>query len=109
MNDHPDLKPVLDFLSGLQKNNNKPWFEAHRPAYENAKGQFEAFVDGLIAAFGPVEDLGGVTSKDCVMRIYRDIRFSKDKSPYKMNMAASIGPGGKKSTTPDLLPAYRAS
>ena len=62
MNDHPDLKPVLDFLSGLQKNNNKPWFEEHRPAYENARDQFEAFVDQLIAGFGPLEDLGGLTS-----------------------------------------------
>jgi uncharacterized protein (TIGR02453 family) len=97
MNDHTDLKPVLEFLGGLQKNNNKTWFEAHRSSYENAKGKFEAFIDGLILGFGSVEDLGGVTAKDCVMRIYRDIRFSKDKSPYKQNMSASIGPGGKKS------------
>ena len=98
MDDHIDLKPVLDFLSRLQKNNNKTWFEGNRPAYEKAKEQFEAFVDQLIIGLGSVEDLGGITAKDCVMRIYRDIRFSKDKSPYKLSMSASIGPGGKKST-----------
>ena len=98
MNDQRDLKPVLDFLGGLQKNNNKAWFEKNRPAYEKAKDHFEAFVDGLILGLGSVENLGGVTARDCVMRIYRDIRFSKDKSPYKTGMGASIGPGGKRST-----------
>jgi uncharacterized protein (TIGR02453 family) len=97
MSDHVDLKPVLDFLSGIQKNNNKAWFEKNRPAYEKARGQFEEFIDRLIISFGPVENLGGITAKDCVMRIYRDIRFSKDKSPYKVSMSASIGPGGKRS------------
>ena len=98
MNDHTDLKLVLDFLKGLQKNNNKPWFEEHRSSYERARVHYEAFIDQVIVGFGSVEDLGGITAKDCVMRIYRDLRFSKDKSPYKRSMAASIGPGGKRST-----------
>ena len=93
-----DLKPILQFLSGLEKNNNKAWFDKNRPSYERAKTLFEGFVDQLIRSYGTVEDLGGVTAQDCVMRIYRDIRFSKDKSPYKTNMGASIGPGGKKSS-----------
>lgn len=91
----PDLKPVLTFLSGLQKNNNKPWFEQHRPAYERARGEFEALVDELILGLGAIEDMHGLAAKDCIMRIYRDIRFSKDKSPYKIAMSASIGPGGR--------------
>ena len=91
-----NLKPLLDFLSDLAKNNNRPWFEAHRPAYERAKVLFEDFVDELILRLGAIEDMRGVTAKDCVMRIYRDIRFSKDKSPYKTGLGASIGPGGKK-------------
>jgi uncharacterized protein (TIGR02453 family) len=98
MSNHGDMEPVLDFLKGLQKNNNKEWFEKHRPAYENARAQFEAFVDELILGLGDVEDLRGVTAKDSAMRIYRDIRFSKDKSPYKTGMGASIGPGGRRST-----------
>src|SRR6266581_7709323 len=93
-----DLKPVLDFLNDLKGHNNKTWFEKNRAAYELAKTDFEAFVDQLIGEYGKTEDLGGITAKDCVMRIYRDTRFSKDKSPYKTNMSASIAPGGKKST-----------
>lgn len=91
-----DLKPIFTFLSALQKNNNRPWFEQNRAAYENAKGLFEDFVDELILRLGAIENMKGVTAKDCVMRIYRDIRFSKDKTPYKTSMSASIGPGGKK-------------
>jgi uncharacterized protein (TIGR02453 family) len=93
-----DLKPVLDFLSALKGHNNKDWFEEHRAAYETARTHFENFVDQLISEYGEVEDLGGITAKDCIMRIYRDTRFSKDKSPYKTNMSATIAPGGKKST-----------
>ena len=94
-----DLKPVLDFLSKLKEHNNKAWFEENRPAYETARTRFENFVDLLIGDYGKIEDLGGITAKDCVMRIFRDIRFSKDKTPYKTNMSATIAPGGKKSTS----------
>jgi uncharacterized protein (TIGR02453 family) len=94
-----DLKPVLDFLSELKGHNNKAWFEEHRAAYDTARTHFENFVDQLIIQYGGIEDLGGITAKDCIMRIYRDIRFSKDKSPYKTNMSATIAPGGKKSTS----------
>ena len=94
-----DLKPVFDFLSGLKEHNNKPWFEEHRTDYERARERFEGFVDQLILEYGGLEDLRGITAKDCVMRIYRDTRFSKDKSPYKTNMSASIAPGGKKSSS----------
>ena len=97
MSPSPNLKPVLSFLRELAKNNNRPWFEANRPTYERAKGLFEDFVDELILGLGAIEDMRGVTARDCVMRIYRDIRFSKDKTPYKTGLGASIGPGGKKS------------
>jgi len=98
MND-VDLKPVLDFLSDLKRHNNKAWFEEHRAAYDIARTHFENFVDQLISAYSRVDDLGGITAKDCIMRIYRDTRFSKDKSPYKTNMGATIAPGGKKSSS----------
>ena len=91
-----DLKPIMGFLAQLASNNNRPWFEAHRPDYERARLLFESFVQELILGIGLFEDMGGVTAKDCIMRIYRDVRFSKDKSPYKTGMGASIGPGGKK-------------
>ena len=93
-----DLTPVFDFLTALQGHNDKAWFDEHRADYELARERFESFVDQLIFSYGSVEDLGGITAKDCVMRIYRDTRFSKDKSPYKTNMGATIAPGGKKST-----------
>ena len=94
-----NLNPVLDFLSDLKGHNNKTWFEEHRAAYETARTHFENFVDQLISEYGRTEDLGGITARDCIMRIYRDTRFSKDKSPYKTNMSASIAPGGKKSSS----------
>ncbi len=92
-----NLAPILDFLSELEKNNARPWFEEHRDDYQKAKDLFEELVNQVIADYRPIEDLGGISAKDCVMRIFRDVRFSKDKTPYKTNMAASIAAGGRKS------------
>ncbi len=97
MTKDPGLRSALQFLSGLGKNNNKQWFEANREQYEQAMNQFEVLVGQLIAGLGKVVDLDGVTPKDCMMRIYRDVRFSKDKSPYKTGLGAGIVPGGRKS------------
>src|SRR6266542_3923666 len=94
-----NLKQVLDFLNDLKGHNNKAWFEENRAAYDTARTHFEKFVDQLISEYRRIEDLGGITAKDCIMRIYRDTRFSKDKSPYKTNMSATIAPGGKKSSS----------
>jgi uncharacterized protein (TIGR02453 family) len=91
-----DLRPTLRFLERLRDHNDRVWFEAHRAEYEDAKNRFEALVEQLIAGLSAVDDLAGLQAKDCVMRIFRDVRFSKDKSPYKTNMAANITPGGRK-------------
>jgi len=96
--DKINLEPTLTFLADISKNNNKPWFEQHRPAYEAAREAFERFTDALIDEFRIADDLRDLTAKDCISRIYRDIRFSKDKSPYKNHMWATIAPGGKKAT-----------
>jgi uncharacterized protein (TIGR02453 family) len=93
----PRLKPTLDFLSALQKHNNKPWFEKHRADFEAAQERFEGFVDDFIQEFRSVEDFENLSAKDCLFRIYRDVRFTKDKSPYKPNMGASVASGGKRS------------
>jgi uncharacterized protein (TIGR02453 family) len=88
---------TLQFLQSLQKNNNKPWFDENRKKYESAKENFAEFVEALIngiAAFDPT--IQNLTAKNCMFRINRDVRFSKDKSPYKTNMGASISKGGKK-------------
>jgi uncharacterized protein (TIGR02453 family) len=94
----PNLDAVLRFLDELSQNNNKPWFEAHRPAYESARAAFEQFVDGLIDEFRGPDNLQGLSARNCIARIHRDIRFSKDKSPYKTNLGAMIAPGGWKTT-----------
>ena len=88
---------TLTFLAQLTKNNNKPWFDANRKKYEEAKADFLQLVDKtleIITAFD--ETLIGLEPKKCVFRINRDVRFSKDKSPYKTNMGASFNKGGKK-------------
>ena len=93
------LQPAtLKFLKGLQKNNNKPWFEKNRPAYEDAKADFAQFIQTVIDKHGKKDEgIKDLKAKDCVFRINRDVRFSKDKSPYKNNFGASINRGGKKS------------
>jgi uncharacterized protein (TIGR02453 family) len=88
---------ILDFLGGLAANNNREWFEAERPTYERARSSFQALVGELIDRFEEVDDLGGVSVKECVFRINRDLRFSKDKTPYKTAMSALLGRGGRKS------------
>lgn len=93
------LQPsTLHFLKSLAKNNNKPWFDAHREQYIDAKRDFERFVFTVIietAKFDP--DIKDLQPKDCMFRINRDIRFTKDKTPYKKNIAASFDREGKKS------------
>ncbi|HYK47194.1 MAG TPA: DUF2461 domain-containing protein [Parafilimonas sp.] len=92
------LQPsTLKFLKDLKKNNNKEWFDANRKRYEAAKADFAAFVQGVIDRFCKTDaTLSALSAKDCLFRINRDIRFSKDKSPYKTNFGASINAGGKK-------------
>ncbi|NJM41621.1 MAG: DUF2461 domain-containing protein [Anaerolineae bacterium] len=93
----PQLQVTLNFLRQLAKNNNKAWFDAHRKDYDAAKVQFEALLEDLIMNFSPIEDLFGMSPKDFTFRINRDVRFSTDKSPYKLSMSAALGQGGRKS------------
>lgn len=87
----------LNFLKALKKNNNKPWFDANRAAYENCKTDFHNYVTQLIESIAKFDKpIGQLTAKGCTFRINRDVRFSKDKSPYKPNMGASFNQGGKK-------------
>ena len=89
-----NLGSIQSFLSELSQNNNKAWFDNHRPAYNAARETFEKFINGLIDEFRVLDNLKDLTARECVTRIYRDIRFSKNKSPYKTNLAAMIAPGG---------------
>jgi uncharacterized protein (TIGR02453 family) len=89
---------TIKFLKDLKKNNNKPWFDANRKKYEEAKKDFELFIQTIIDKHGKKDaTIKELKAKDCMFRINRDIRFSKDKTPYKINMGASINRGGRKS------------
>jgi uncharacterized protein (TIGR02453 family) len=90
-------KSTLIFLSDLKKNNNREWFKKNQVNYSDAKLNFETMVQEIInelVHFEPI--MKGLEANNCIFRINRDIRFSKDKSPYKPNFGAFIVRGGKK-------------
>lgn len=89
---------TIRFLKELKKNNSKLWFDDHKEIYYAAKADFENFVRKLLSATASMDsDLKELQVKNCTFRINRDVRFSKDKSPYKTNMGAYLSKGGKKS------------
>ena len=91
------MKTILNFLTELKANNNRDWFNENRNQYVKAKSDFEDLINRIIPAihhFDP--DIGSISAKQCVFRIFRDVRFSKDKSPYKTNMGGFIARGGRK-------------
>lgn len=92
----------FEFFIELSMNNQKSWFDVHRKRYElNVKAPFVEFVTELIRRMGEVDTrFAELEPKDCIFRINKDIRFSKDKTPYKLCCSASIHVGGKKSMSP---------
>jgi uncharacterized protein (TIGR02453 family) len=89
---------IFDFLTDLHANNDRAWFKANRAAYDKALAEFETFVADLILTLGEFdESIRHLRPKDCIYRIYRDIRFSNDKTPYKEHFGAYINAKGKKS------------
>ena len=89
---------TISFLKTLKKNNNKSWFDNNREKYLDAKNNFEEFVGSLLSKMILFdEDLKDLIPKNCTFRINRDIRFSKNKTPYKISLSASFNKGGKKS------------
>lgn len=89
---------TLRFLKLLSENNNRDWFEQHKADFTNAQLQFREFIQNLILQMQKFDrTLEGVEAGKTIFRIYRDVRFSKDKSPYKINFGAYINRGGKKS------------
>src|SRR4051812_11420066 len=83
---------TLDFLKQLVENNNREWFQANKDRYDQARENVVAFAGDVIKLLHKVDP--GVSDeldpKKCVMRIYRDVRFSKNKLPYKNNFGVSI-------------------
>ena len=78
---------ALQFLSDLIANNNTEWMHANKKRYDNYKKDYHSFIASILAAMKPLDpSLEPLEVKNCTFRINRDIRFSKDKSPYKTNM-----------------------
>ena len=97
------MDKTIQFLKQIKKNNNREWFEKNKAVYLQAKEEYEVVVQQVInntAKFDP--PVAGLEAAKTTFRIYKDVRFSKDKTPYKSNFGASINPGGKKS----LLAGY---
>ena len=89
---------TLTYIKNLTENNNKPWFEENRLSYNEAKDDFEKLVTDIITKFSKIDpDIAPLEARNCIFRQYRDVRFSKDKTPYKHHMGASFDRGGKKS------------
>ena len=95
-------KDFTKFLTDLEKNNDRDWFNENKKRYINSvKGPFEVFIDALLNEIKEEDDSVSLTPKEAIFRIYKDVRFSKDKTPYKTNVSAIISEGGRKNfTTP---------
>ncbi|MEG2478928.1 MAG: DUF2461 domain-containing protein [Mucinivorans sp.] len=92
------MNRIVDFLDEIKANNNREWFNQNKSRYLVIQAQFNELTASLIegiARFDPM--VAGLEVKDCLYRIYRDVRFSPNKEPYKTHMGAYICPGGKKS------------
>ena len=94
-------RETIEFLKTLEKNNEREWFNANKPAFVKANDNVIAVTGELVSRISKFDpEVSGIDPKSCVFRIYRDVRFSKDKSPYKTNLGAFIAPGGKKGLAP---------
>lgn len=85
---------VFSYLNDLAKNNNREWFNDNKTQFTEAQEEFTIFVDDLITELGKTdENIAKLNARKALLRIYRDIRFSKDKTPYKTYFGASLGMG----------------
>ena len=90
------MRQILDFLSVLRENNNKAWMETHQADYRQVRNTFIEITHFLIKGMGQLDQsIANLEPNRCIFRMNRDIRFSKDKSPYKTNMGAHLTPGGR--------------
>ena len=92
------MREIYRFLEELKQNNNREWFNANKDWYLAVKAEHEAFVNRLIPALAKVDpEVDGLSARDCIFRIYRVVRFSPNKEPYKTHIGAYMVKGGKKS------------
>lgn len=94
------MQEVLHFLSELKANNHKEWFDQNRETYQECRKKILFLTELLIHEVGKFDpEIGAQDPKNCVFRIFRDVRFSNDKTPYKTNMGTYIAKGGRKSVS----------
>ena len=93
------MKEILDFLTELSCNNSREWFHAHKDWYVRCMKKFEEFTAQWLEQLTTIDpELAGLQPKDCIWRIYRDVRFSHDKRPFKEWFGVfPAAKGGKKS------------
>lgn len=92
---------ILKFLKAIAKNNDREWFEKNKPTYLLVKANFEDFLEAFHVELVKFDySLGGLNPRKMGFRIYRDVRFSKDKRPYKINMGAGFSENGKMEQEP---------
>jgi len=96
-------KDTFHFLHQIRTNNNKPWFEKNRPSYEKARLDYLHFVTGLMQGIRKIEAIPEKEPSKYIQRIYRDIRFSKDKTPYKSHFSSIIDRGPESKNCPVYL------
>ncbi len=92
------MEKILSFLSGLKQNNNREWFESNRERYEESRSKIIFLTDLLINEIRQFDcEVEPQDAKKCIFRLYRDVRFSKNKEPYKTNFGIFISKEGRKS------------
>lgn len=87
---HQLPKEVLSFLKDIKKNNDRDWFAENKKRYQDVHGHLVLFADGLLEQMKQHDNIATASGKKSLMRIYRDTRFSKDKTPYKTNFGGGF-------------------
>jgi uncharacterized protein (TIGR02453 family) len=91
-------KDTIEFLKTLEENNSREWFQKNKAWYNASLADFKQMIAQLIPAIAVFDkNVASLEVNDCLFRIYRDIRFSHDKTPYKTNFGAYMSSGGRKS------------
>ena len=91
------MREVLNFLSEIKENNNREWFEKNKEWYQTSRKKVVFLTELLIHELGKLDDEIGIQDPNqCVFRIYRDVRFREDKTPYKTHFGTYIAKGGRK-------------
>lgn len=95
------MKEIVQFLEGIETNNNKDWFEQHKDQYQHVRRQFMYITEVLINEIRSFDkNIGALEASKCIFRIYRDLRFTKDKRPFKNYFGAYIAAGGRSGDNP---------